>query len=138
MASKMLETWKQWIVAAQEDLRLARTLLDEQRDFYPPICFNSQQAVEKALKAFLYFHRVDEEFRSHHLDMLLVRCKEIDLTFDELREPVAILDQYYIPTRYPDALAGMTASGVYHEEEAREAVEYAEKILEFVMQRLKK
>ena len=137
MASKMLETWQQWIEAAREDLRLARTLLEEQHDFYPPICFNSQQAVEKALKAFLYFHHVDEEFRGHHLDVLLGRCKKIDPLFDGLREPITILDQYYVPTRYPDALAGMTASGVYHEEEAREAVEYAEKVFEFVMKRVK-
>ena len=69
--------------------------------------------------------------------MLLLRCKKIDPLFDGLRESITILDQYYVPTRYPDALAGMTASGVYHEEEAREAVEYAEKVLEFVMERVK-
>lgn len=128
----MLETWQQWIESAQEDFRLAKVLLEEQHDFYPPICFHSQQAVEKALKAFLYFHRIDEEFRGHHLETLLVRCKEIDSAFEEFEEPVAILDQYYVPTRYPDALAGMTPSGVYHEGEAREAVEYAEKIVKFV------
>lgn len=133
----MIETWQQWVEAAREDLRLARTLLEEQHDFYPPICFNSQQAVEKALKAFLYFHHVDEEFRGHRLDALLEHCKKIDPAFDEFREMVAIIDQYYIPTRYPDALAGMTASGVYHEEEAREAVEYAEKILKFIVARVK-
>lgn len=137
MVSKMLETWEQWIEAAQEDLRLARVLLEEQRDFYPPVCFNSQQAVEKALKAFLYFHRVDEEFRGHHLDALLERCKKIDSAFDKFREMVAIIDQYYIPTRYPDALAGIAASGVYHEEEAREAVKYAKKILKFVLKQVK-
>lgn len=80
MASKMFETWEQWLNAAREDLRLAKVLLEEQRDFYPPICFHSQQAVEKALKAFLYFHKIDEEFRGHHLGGLLARCKEIDPT----------------------------------------------------------
>lgn len=83
MASSMLETWQQWIESAREDLRLAKVLLEEQHDFYPPICFHSQQAVEKTLKAFLYFHRIDEEFRGHHLETLLARCKEIDSAFKE-------------------------------------------------------
>lgn len=137
MGNDLLETWEQWLDSAREDLRLAKVLLDEQHDFYPPICFHSQQAVEKALKAFLYFHKVDEELRGHHLETLLNRCEEIDAAYGELRELIAILDQYYVPTRYPDALAGMTASGIYHEEEAQEAATYAERILKFIEQRMK-
>ena len=47
MASKMLETWQQWIEAAREDLRLARTLLEEQHDFIHPFVSIASRPLKK-------------------------------------------------------------------------------------------
>ncbi len=51
---------------------------------------------------------------------------------------MVILDQYYVPTRYPDALPGMSPSGAYRETEAKEALEYAEKIVALVTRKISK
>lgn len=42
---------QQWINRAEEDLAVARLVLDEQ--YTAPACFLSQQCIEKSLKAFL-------------------------------------------------------------------------------------
>ncbi|MCK4386291.1 MAG: HEPN domain-containing protein [candidate division Zixibacteria bacterium] len=50
-----------------------------------------------------------------------------------------MLDKYYIPTRYPDALAGPSAPfEVYTPMEAEEALKYASKILDLVRKKVTK
>jgi len=49
---KNLEEGKRWLAQAQRDTTDAKVLLDAQS--YASSCFHSQQAAEKAAKAFLY------------------------------------------------------------------------------------
>ena len=53
-----------WIRAAEDDLKLAKVILEEE-NFYPAICFHSQQSVEKSLKAFLLHQNFSEDLRTH-------------------------------------------------------------------------
>jgi len=47
-----------------------------------------------------------------------------------LREPLAeTMDQYYIPTRYPDALPGSFPEGLPGKEDAEEAVLLASRVM---------
>lgn len=48
------------------------------------------------------------------------------------------LDKVYIPTRYPDALPGLTPKEAYTEEEAKKALEDVQTILKAVEVRLGK
>lgn len=50
-----LKLAKEWIQKGQDDLRNANVLLKEGGTI-DAVCFHSQQAVEKFLKAFLVFH----------------------------------------------------------------------------------
>jgi len=62
--------------------------------------FHCQQAVEKALKAFLTWH--DRPFRkTHNLVELGDQCREIDSTLEELLRRSAPLTEFAWKFRYP-------------------------------------
>ena len=50
----------------------------------------------------------------------------------DMAEEILLLDRFYIPTRYPDALPGSLGEGMPHEQEAREALDIASKVLESI------
>jgi HEPN domain-containing protein len=47
-----------------------------------------------------------------------------------LRSAASRLDQLYIPTRYPNSLPGGVPAEVFTEDQATEAIAYAERVLE--------
>ncbi|BAB64991.1 hypothetical protein STK_00373 [Sulfurisphaera tokodaii str. 7] len=47
--------YKDWIIQAEEDLDVARVLLDAEKYF--AVAYYSQQASEKALKSLLFFRK---------------------------------------------------------------------------------
>ena len=118
-----------WLEFAREDLVLARAAIGE--GISNQACFHAQQGVEKALKGFL---RSKEKSvpRTHALVELLELCREIDSDFSGLEESCTTLDQYYIPTRYPDALPGVGAEGLPTEQDAGRAVEILSGALDWI------
>ena len=67
-------------------------------------CFMAEQAAQKALKAFLMWQ--GQRFVPlHSVAQLAERCAQFDPDFAAHIPAGRILDQYYIPMRYPDALA---------------------------------
>jgi HEPN domain-containing protein len=116
-----------WLEKAKEDLQCARHDFDGQ--FYTQVCFGCQQAVEKALKAYLFSRHV-ELIRTHILPRLLVRCVEFDQDFRQMEAACDLLTDYYIDTRYPEI--GVS----YTKDMAMEAIELAGEILGFVGARI--
>ena len=49
----------------------------------------------------------------------------------ELIDLTKILDRHYIPTRYPNGFEMGSPKDYYTEKDAREAIEYAQKIIDF-------
>ena len=113
--SKASERW--WQLAA-DDLRVAELVLRE--GIYHQACFHAQQCVEKALKGVLVHSNDVAPPRTYSIPDLLTR---VPLQwFTDLREPLAeIMDQFYFPTRYPDALPGSFPEGLPGKEDAEEA-----------------
>ena len=68
----------------------------------------------------------------------LARYLEEAPAFHPLLPPALALDKVYIPTRYPDALPGLTPKEAHTEEEAKKALEDAQAIVEAVEVRLGK
>ncbi len=100
MREEKLEYIRNWIFRAREDFSVIESLEKSGLEFYTStICFHSQQAVEKYLKAFLIFHDVDFP-KTHDVDYLLLECKKID------RENFGIdlksLTEFGVSVRYPD------------------------------------
>ena len=119
-----------WLRQAENDLEYARIGLRE--GFYAQVCFQCQQICEKALKAIHYGQLEKRVVFGHSLVQL---ASELPLE-GGLREELAVLDQYYIPTRYPNGLPGGIPSEVFNEEDAKRAISIAENIAETVKERL--
>ncbi|MBU1366470.1 MAG: HEPN domain-containing protein [Candidatus Omnitrophica bacterium] len=118
-----------WFEFAREDLRIAEIAFNEK--IYNQTCFHAQQAAEKFLKGYL-LTKSKEVPKIHFLDELLNLCVQINKDFANLSEACSKLDDYYIPTRYPDALPGMLPEGLPGEKDADEAVSLAKEIMQFV------
>lgn len=128
------EEAQRWLSQATHVLDVAKTLLAEA--CYAESCFHAEQAGQVALKAFLY-GRGERFVKLHSVKELVEQCRAYDPTFHKLQDAGKVLDQYYIPTRYPDALAfpGLPYES-YTERQAKEAVKLAGRIVNVVKQKL--
>ncbi len=118
-----------WYLFAEEDLLMAEIALEN--NIYNQVCFHSQQGGEKILKGYL----LEQEKivpRTHFLSELVQICIKVDSDFQTITKECSILDDYYIPTRYPDALPGMLPDGLPTDSDAFQAILYSKKIYDFV------
>lgn len=74
---------------------------------------------------------------SYSVRELVDWCTKFDGKFDSFIEYGMILDKYYIPTRYPNALAPPAVPyKSYTEREAKEAVDYVKRIIGLVREKI--
>lgn len=126
---------KRWLKQAKHDLLVANKNLENK--FYADSCYSAEQAAQKALKGYLYFQGA-RFIWEHSVAQLAKRATSYKKSFQKLQELGKILDQYYIPTRYPDALAPPAVPfESYNKKEAVEAIEIAKSILKIVEEELK-
>lgn len=93
--------YSEWVEYSRRDLASAEYLQAMTPAPLEIICFHCQQAVEKALKAFLIYHGIQSVPRIHDLAELCKQCMKIEPRFSELLEPCADLTMYAVQTRYP-------------------------------------
>ena len=129
-----LEAGRRWLRQAEHDLAVA-CRHSEQGD-YSDACFMAEQASQKALKAFLIFQG-QRSVTIHSVAQLAEHCSQMDPDFTAHILPGRILDQYYIPTRYPDAIAPPAVPfETYTPEQGEKAVAAAQAIVSLVAQNL--
>ena len=123
----MAERSGDWMRQAEADLRHARNARDA--GDYDWAAFASHQSAEKAIKA--VFQKRSLDAWGHVLSLLLTSLPE-ELTPDEsLLDRAKALDKHYIPTRYPNGFERGAPVDFYTENEAAEAINNAEAILEY-------
>lgn len=124
-----------WLTHARDEFEDANEL--RQRDRFYLALFHFQQAAEKALKAYLYLElKSGEVFYTHSIDELIQMAVEIDPEFEKIVSTKK-LDQYYIPTRYPNGLPGGVPSRYYDDpEEAMQAKDLAEGVIKLVIMKI--
>ena len=107
--------------------------LGNERDYAPyhTICFLCQGSAEKYLKAFLIWNGWELK-KTHDLEDLLVFCMDFDPEFENLKEECVLLNEYITGARYPGDLPFESIG----KDDAREAIEAADKIEEFVLKRI--
>lgn len=119
---------QRWFRQAQADMEVVRTL--SSAGHYAPACFHSQQAAEKSLKAVLY-NQGNRMVFGHSVLELLRQCSIYDPAFATMTGEAALLDQFYIPTRYPNGLPSpVIPSEAYTASQAEAAQSAAERILQ--------
>ena len=118
-----------WLRQAEHDLDDAQYSHAGRR--YSLACFLCQQAAEKALKGFLYA-RGAEQVLGHSVADLVAECATLDAAFGQLRAQAAPLDQYYVPTRYPNSLPGGIPAEAFDETDGRRALTLAGDVLALV------
>lgn len=126
----MIDEIKKWIAKAENDLKVAMHEVEAREPVTDAICFHAQQRVEKYLKAFLVYH--GKSFRkTHNIAEILGLCIQIDAEFKDLEKiNVHELTVYATELRYPEFFHIPTV------EEAKECLEIAKKVKEFVLQKL--
>lgn len=127
------DNYSVWLKFAEEDMVSAKALLE--RKIYNQVCFHSQQAVEKMLKAYLKSKKIMPP-KIHSLLELLQMCSEEDDTFSWLQEACRYLSRFYLSARYPDALPGNLPNGLPNKDEARKSLEFAEEVEKFMKRKL--
>lgn len=117
-----------WLNQAKKDLEQAK---DSQRlGHHEWACFAAQQAAEKAVKG-LHLH-LGQEAWGHVVAKLL---EELPKTLEipaELLEKAKVLDNFYIPSRYPNSHPEGAPFEHYGSVQSNEAVRYASEIIGYV------
>lgn len=123
------EEGRRWLEQTEEDLDSARYLFEGGK--YYLVCFMAQQTAEKALKSYLYF-KGEEAVTGHSVEQLCRRAAAFDRHFERLHQSVAVLDGFYVPTRYPNNLPDSIPARVFTKRAAAEALRLAERTVSAV------
>ena len=116
----------EWLRRAKSNLILAQQPRPE-GVCWEDLCFDAQQAVEKALKALLVYYHIPFRF-VHDIAELLTLLEQSNVNLPEDVCLAASLSDYAVAARYPGPVEPVT------EEEYREAVSLAEGVLRWVDQ----
>lgn len=119
-----------WLAQAEHDLEQAEASHRDGRHDWA--CFAAHQAAEKAVKA---LHMAQgREVWGHVATRLLSELPESPPA--ELIERARVLDNYYVPARYPNGHVEGPAYEHYGSLHSSQAVDHARDILTFVRQAL--
>lgn len=116
-----------WLETAEEDHAAAKSLL--QQGHFSHACFFAQQSGEKAVKA-LWF-ALGEDPWGHSVQKLIAEIPDgrVLKCMDSMIEKGALLDRYYIPTRYPNGLPDLTPGKAYFKSDAEQSIVVAREII---------
>ena len=94
----MAEGYLTWMKRAESALALGFVAKTDEI-FFEDLCFQLQQAVEKAMKALLVYHEIEPPIT--HSFAILIREIKKKLDVPERLEHVVELEDYAVQTRYP-------------------------------------
>lgn len=114
-------TSTEWLERAHSNLALAKVEKPD-KTFWEDLCFNAQQAAEKALKAVLQDKKIVFRY-IHDLDELLKKLRENGIEITDEIKPAILLTHYASTTRYPGHFEPAT------EEDYRKALSIAERVV---------
>ncbi|MFO7882770.1 MAG: HEPN domain-containing protein [Kosmotogaceae bacterium] len=125
---------KDWLNQAVRDLEQAKDSKKSKRHEWA--CFASHQAAEKAVKALHLKHK--QEAWGHMVSKLLGELPDNVSLPTELIDEAKVLDNYYIPSRYPNSHPEGAPFEFFGSKHSEEAIKYASKIIEFVRNEMAK
>ena len=120
--------YEEWIERAKSSLKIS-TIAVNTDVYYEDLCYQSQQAVEKALKGFLIYFGAEPEF-THNIGILLKGLEKFTEIPENIKEATD-LTKYAVLTRYPGEYEGIT------KEKYEESVKIAKDCLEWIEEKVK-
>ena len=127
--SPKVELVREWLTLADDDLRIAELTMKDSEPVCWAAAFHCQQAAEKSLKAFLAYHERHVE-KTHDIEFLLGLCMAIVPDIEKFIDAGGVLTTYAIESRYPAPRIEVNKL------QAREAIETARSIYEFILKSL--
>ncbi len=119
---------ERWLLQAEDDLEAVEGLIAISK--YAQACFLAQQSAEKSLKGVGYF--LNKILWGHSVKKLIDELREeesIKSKFASIYNDAVILDQYYIPTRYPNGLPDILPKEAYTKDNAETALKITKEII---------
>ena len=126
MTEEQLSETRKWLIKSRHDLGSARRLMEGEETYLDTAVYHCQQAVEKALKAFLTYRGAVFEW-THDLTELVALCIPLEASFGPWCEAAEELTPYAVRFRYPSDLLEPDPR------EAKQALECAEALTKFIV-----
>ncbi|MCJ7808757.1 MAG: HEPN domain-containing protein [Desulfobulbaceae bacterium] len=121
---KNLEAAKKWLHRAKSNMARAKAGRVTSEVLYEDLCFDSQQAVEKALKSVCILHEIIFP-KTHDIAYLIELLEKGSVTIPGNIQQAKILTGYAVESRYPGDYEPVD------ETEYIKSVEIAEKVLKW-------
>ncbi|OGP69034.1 MAG: hypothetical protein A2170_06225 [Deltaproteobacteria bacterium RBG_13_53_10] len=122
---------EEWLSHARSDLKLAKLGKATPDILSQQTCFHAQQAVEKALKAVLFSHRIDFPL-THDIDELIDILDNAGISLPSEFSNAGILTPYAVETRYPGYWGEIT------DHDVDEAIQLSEKVVTWAKEKVSK
>lgn len=123
LEDKLKKASDEWVRRAKSNLALAKQPKLEEV-VWEDLCFEAQQAAEKAIKAILVLRGIDFP-KTHEIASLLALLDQSGLKVPEELWKADNLTDYAVEARYPDRVMPVT------EDEYRQAIAVAEKVVQW-------
>ncbi|MFB6214276.1 MAG: HEPN domain-containing protein [Candidatus Bipolaricaulia bacterium] len=112
-----------WLERARSNLSLAKT--NPENVFLEDLCFEAQQAAEKATKALLIYSNCDYPYTHDMAELLTLLQEETDLKIPESVKQMPRLTRFAVASRYPGPIEPIS------DEEYQKALEIAEHVVKW-------
>jgi HEPN domain-containing protein len=123
-----MKRYESWIDRAKSSYELSKATISN-NIYFEDLCYQTQQATEKALKGLLIYYGVEPEF-AHNIGILLNELEKYTEITDNIKESME-LTNYAVQTRYPGSYDDIT------KKEYEKAVKIAKECLDWVENKIK-
>ena len=118
------DDFREWFKKAESDLIVAKASSELPKPQIEIACYHCQQCVEKILKCFLVYHKIEFLF-IHDLEKICNNCINIEPSFSNWEKHCKFLNHFISITRY-------LCNIEIYESDMKLAIKYAENIIDFV------
>ena len=128
---KNLDKANEWLQRAKSNMARAKAGRVSPEILYEDLCYDAQQAVEKAFKSVCIIHEIVFP-KTHDIAYLIELLEKGGVEVPENLQNAKILTDYAVETRYPGDYEPVD------EEDLRKAIEIAKKVLKWVKKEMDK
>ena len=119
----------EWVEIAKEDLESAKILIESKKHVSAVSIYESHQAIEKILKAYLMYKKIEPD-KTHNLITLASKLSGDSLIIGIIPK-IQIIDRYYPKLRYP-------SGDRFTYEDALQCYNIAESVFNLILEELMK